>query len=448
MQPEESGGRPDPARSNVRDGRDRLTVIALAVLSALFFTVALAYGLGSGLLIGGGDGEREAADRDGRKLPREWATMIPLRPLGPELDSDPDASEAAGAREDSTGSERDAPAGASARPTALAPAAARPAVVRAPRVRPAVVLTLPRRAPILSRVVRRRLPDLVDLTPSDRDLPDLPDPDDVDLVPDIDVLPGGVRIPPILPGGVQIPPILPGGVQIPPIDPFPGGVSNPPIDPVPGGGLPFPGGGLPLPSGPLGTLPPPVLLSVASFEPLDAIARRREAGDLDRATDQALGTGRSATAAERAGDRDRRGGDTAGKSLRADRGAERRSAGPVTVARASAGPSGPGDRRQPKREGSRSSAPNTAEPQQQRGGSEPCPDRPGEPVVSEDAPQDCGEQTEAGESTDAPTDPDGDREEIDDSRAGSTPRREQRPARRSQARNLRAEPPSRLSSLP
>ena len=386
--------------------------------------------MGSGLLIGGGDGEREAADRDGRQLPREWATMIPLRPLGPELDSDPDTSEAAGAREDSTGSERDAPAGSPGRPAVLALAAARPAAVRAPRVRPAVVLTLPRRAPILRRVVRRRLPDLVDLTPSDRDLPDLPDPDEVDLVPDIDVLPGGVRIPPILPGGVQIPPILPGGVQIPPIDPFPGGVSNPPIDPVPGGGLPLPGGGLRLPSDPLGTLPPPVLLSVASFEPLDAIARRREAGDLDQATDRALDPGRSATAAERAGDRDRRGGETAGKSLRAARRAERRSPErPATVARTSTGPSGPGDRRQPKREGSRSSAPNTAEPQQQRGGSEPCPDRPEETVVSEDAQQDCGEQTEAGGSTDAPTEPDGDREEIDDSRAVSTGRREQRPAR-------------------
>ena len=400
MQPDANGDPPEASRPGERERRDRLTVVGLALLSALFFTGALAYGLGSGLLTGGGDGDQDAAaDRNGRKLPRDWATLIPLQPLDSELDRDADDSEVAGAREDPPGSDRAPAASSSPRPVQvrIVPAAVR----RSPRVRPAVVLSVPQRTPILRTVVGRRLPDLVDLTPSRPDLPQLPDADGGNLVPDIDVLPGGVRIPPIVP--------FP-GVQIPPIGPFPG-VRIPPIDPAPGSALPVPGG-LTRPGDGLGALPAPVVVSVPSFEPLEAIESRRKAGALDApaGAGAAPTTVRSTTATESAGDRGPRGGDAAAKSLPANRRAARPSAERrVRITKSSAGSSRPARGLPPQRQHAESPAPKSAEPQQARA-SERCPARSRSAEGPEDLEPSCRNEPGPDNSTNAPTDPDGDRQ--------------------------------------
>jgi len=270
----QAGGAP-PDR---RDRRARLILPVLSLLSALFFAAALAYAVGSGLLGSGGDHAADRADREKRTLPRDWANMIPLRPLDPDLNPGAGDSGAAGANEDSGSRPAD---GATAPAGAVAVAGPAPAATPPRRATPAPLRALPQRVPLL-RVTRRRLPNIADLTPSRPSVPELPGTGG-GFVPDIDVLPGGVRIPPILPGGVQIPPILPGGVPIPPIDPLPGVPGVPPVDPFPGGGgsVPLPGGGaLPLPGG----LPSPLsgrgqvgATGVAPLLPLGSVALRQVA---------------------------------------------------------------------------------------------------------------------------------------------------------------------------
>jgi hypothetical protein len=229
-----------PVGATGRDRRASLGIIALATLSALFFAGALAYALGGGLLFGRED---DAAKRAPRALPREWANIRPLEPLGPEsggsatqrrgrgASPSPDSAGAAGGPGLGGSSASQSPSLATASPASAAvPASASPGLARP------LVARLPRldRLPVL----RTRLPEL-------RDLPRLPGGGGV-TVPDLDPLPGGVEIPPIvvdpLPDGVVIPPIvvdpLPGGVQTPPIvvDPLPGGGQGPsPPDPLPGG---------------------------------------------------------------------------------------------------------------------------------------------------------------------------------------------------------------------
>lgn len=229
-----AGRRPD----GERDAGGRSTLVALCVLSALFFAAALAYAIGGGLLGGGADDE---ADR-GRKLPREWANMIPLQPLGPELaqqaENGDEASEVAGARNERRARRlgRGAGAGplAQARPAPRPRAAPRPARLALPQRRARPVLR-----PILDLGESRRLAGLQDVGDAVPGVPDLPDPPT--LPPG-----GGGTVPDTV---VVIPDIV---VVIPEIDPFPDGFPFPPIDP-PGGGdgfpLPLPGdaGGLPLP---------------------------------------------------------------------------------------------------------------------------------------------------------------------------------------------------------
>ena len=223
------------------DRRARFVLPVLAMLSVLFFAGALAYAVGGGFLGGPDEEGAGLSDRSERALPRDWANMIPLQPVDPDLRPD---SGTAGASEDfgsrSPGDE-DASGGSASGPGAAAPLAAAPSALSA----------APRRVPLLRRTVRR-VPALVDLTPSRSSVPELPDLGG--SVPDVDlpggdvkippILPDGVEIPPILPDGVAIPPILPGGVQIPPVGPLPGVPVVPPVDPLPGGGgLPLLGGG-------------------------------------------------------------------------------------------------------------------------------------------------------------------------------------------------------------
>jgi len=259
-----SGGEAEASQPN---GRARFVLPVLALLSALFFAGALAYAVGGGFLGGGRQDGAGTADRSKRGLPRDWANLIPLQPVDPDLKP---RSALAGATEDSGPRPPDgvnAPDGPAAGPD---PTSA-PVATAAPRATPVALGALPRRVS-LPRVTSRRLPALVDLTPSRPSAPGLPDIGG--SVPDIDVLPGGVDIPPILPGGVQIPPILPGGVEIPPIDPLPGVPVVPPVDPLPGGGggLPLPGGGggLPLP----GSLPTPGGIALVEAGPGLVAARR------------------------------------------------------------------------------------------------------------------------------------------------------------------------------
>ena len=235
-----SGARAERAQP---DRQVRFVLPVLALLSALFFAGALAYAVGGGFL-GRGKGEDGGlSDRSQRGLPRDWANMIPLQPVDPDLKPD---SGTAGASDDS---DPWWPGGSGA---TSGPAAA-------PGSSPALALS-PRPAPSF-RVVSRRLPALVDVPSLATSRPELPDvggsvpnidalPGDIDIPP---ILPGGVNIPPILPDGVNIPPILPGGVPIPPIGPLPGVPRVPPLGPLPGGGggLPLPGmgGGLPFPDG-------------------------------------------------------------------------------------------------------------------------------------------------------------------------------------------------------
>ena len=218
----------EPGRPEDHAARQRLGLLTLSVLSALFFAGALAYAIGGGLLSVGGE---DIGQRERRDLPREWTNLIPLRPVGPELVAGlgrgRDASEVAGSSDQSERGQRGRDergqrgrdAGRDGSPTTarLGPI---PGALATRLPRPRVVTVIGPLAP-------PRLPGVVELVSS---LPQLPG---LGIIPGIDPLPvGGVDIPPVdpFPGGVDIPPggLFPGGL-------FPGGLPRPPT------GLPIPG---------------------------------------------------------------------------------------------------------------------------------------------------------------------------------------------------------------
>ncbi len=241
MQPEDGAsgpaGRTEPGEG---DARARIATLALAALSALFFAGALAYAVGGGLLSVGDRGQGEQ-----RTLPPEWANMIPLQPVGPELvDADPGAggSNGFGANRRRRGGPRGFfAAGAGAPP--FRPVAARRPALRPPlgvrRIRPRGGLFRPISAVSAPRLDRVgvRLPRLPDLGGGGT-LPDV-DPIPGPVLPPIDPGPGGGPVPPI---DVEIPPIVvdipPIVVNIPPInvnipgDPLSGGAGTPPLLPL------------------------------------------------------------------------------------------------------------------------------------------------------------------------------------------------------------------------
>lgn len=231
--PTQRAGSGAQAERSQPDRQVRFVLPVLALLSALFFAGALAYAVGGGFLGGGKDEDAGLSDRSQRGLPRDWANMIPLQPVDPDLKPD---SGTASASDDS---DPWWPGGSGATSGPAADPGSSPALALSPRPAPSI------------RVVSRRLPALVDVTSLATSRPELPDVGG--SVPKIDALPGDIDIPPILPDGLNIPPILPGGVPIPRIGPLPGVPRVPPIGPLPGGGggLPLPGmgGGLPFPDG-------------------------------------------------------------------------------------------------------------------------------------------------------------------------------------------------------
>ncbi len=266
----------EPGRPEDHDAGQRLGLLALSVLSALFFAGALAYAVGGGLLSVGGE---DIGQRERRDLPREWTNLIPLRPVGPELVAGlgpgRDASEVAGSSDQSQRGQRGRDAGRDGSPTTAGPGPIRgraTRVTRPPRVR---VVT------IIGPLAPPRLPGVVELVPS---LPKLPG---GGITPGVDPIPGkGVDTPPVdlFPGGVDIPPggLFPGGLF--PGGLFPGGLPRPGAGlPIPGG-LPRPGAGLPIPgaggvtppvSVPRGAVEVPQLLGMdAALRELDARARQ------------------------------------------------------------------------------------------------------------------------------------------------------------------------------
>ena len=208
------------------DRRGRPAIVALGVLSACLFLVALASALGVGLPFGDDESTKDAPRA---ALPPEWRHIRPLRPLIPKGEGSGVASESrtgARSRPQTKAEGRDAAPRPRARGTAQTP-------VRRARRRPRsvpVVAAPPRPRPL--RVVRLApLDRLLDLDASvrlpgvagsiDLDLPNLSDSPfgrggldidiDVDVsIPDIDLhLPGLPDLPrPDLPG-------LPGRLGLP-----------------------------------------------------------------------------------------------------------------------------------------------------------------------------------------------------------------------------------------
>ncbi len=286
----------EPGRPEDHAARQRLGLLALSVLSALFFAGALAYAVGGGLLSVGGE---DIGQRERRDLPREWTNMIPLRPVGPELveglGRGRDASEVAGSSDQS---EERGQRGRDAGPD-RSPTTARLGAIRGPGAL-ATRLPRPRVVTVIGPLAPPRLPGLVELV---RSLPQLPG---VGITPRIDPpRVGGVDIPPVdpFPGGVDIPPgglfpggLFPGGLFPGGLFPgglFPGGLPLPPTGlPIPGG-LPLPPTGLPIPgaggvtalvSVPRGAVEAPQLLGMdAALRELDA--RARESGSESPAGD-------------------------------------------------------------------------------------------------------------------------------------------------------------------
>jgi hypothetical protein len=264
----------EPGRPEDHAARQRLGLLALSVLSALFFAGALAYAVGGGLLSVGGE---DIGQRERRDLPREWTNMIPLRPVGPELveglGRGRDASEVAGSSDQS---EERGQRGRDAGPD-RSPTTARLGAIRGPGAL-ATRLPRPRVVTVIGPLAPPRLPGLVELV---RSLPQLPG---VGITPRIDPpRVGGVDIPPVdpFPGGVDIPPggLFPGGLF--PGGLFPGGLFPGGLFP---GGLPLPPTGLPIPgvggvtplvSVPRGAVEAPQLLGMdAAVRELDARARQ------------------------------------------------------------------------------------------------------------------------------------------------------------------------------
>ncbi|MBA3371504.1 MAG: hypothetical protein H0T96_08675, partial [Thermoleophilaceae bacterium] len=286
----------EPGRPEDHAARQRRGLLALSVLTALFFAGALAYAVGGGLLSVGGE---DIGQRERRDLPREWTNMIPLRPVGPELveglGRGRDASEVAGSSDQS---EERGQRGRDAGPD-RSPTTARLGAIRGPGAL-ATRLPRPRVVTVIGPLAPPRLPGLVELV---RSLPQLPG---VGITPRIDPpRVGGVDIPPVdpFPGGVDIPPgglfpggLFPGGLFPGGLFPgglFPGGLPLPPTGlPIPGG-LPLPPTGLPIPgaggvtalvSVPRGAVEAPQLLGMdAALRELDA--RARESGSESPAGD-------------------------------------------------------------------------------------------------------------------------------------------------------------------
>ncbi len=290
----------EPGRPEDHAARQRLGLLALSVLSALFFAGALAYAVGGGLLSVGGE---DIGQRERRDLPREWTNMIPLRPVGPELveglGRGRDASEVAGSSDQS---EERGQRGRDAGPD-RSPTTARLGAIRGPGAL-ATRLPRPRVVTVIGPLAPPRLPGLVELV---RSLPQLPgvgitpriDPPRVGGVdiPPVDPFPGGVDIPPggLFPGGLFPGGLFPGGLFPGGLFPgglFPGGLPLPPTGlPIPG--LPRPPTGLPIPgaggvtalvSVPRGAVEAPQLLGMdAALRELDA--RARESGSESPAGD-------------------------------------------------------------------------------------------------------------------------------------------------------------------
>src|SRR5918998_1000314 len=79
-QPEDiEGTAVDRAPQRRGDRRTHFTLVALALLSALFFAGALAYAVGGGLLSGDAPGDPSRAE-----LPPQWSNLQPLEPIGPD----------------------------------------------------------------------------------------------------------------------------------------------------------------------------------------------------------------------------------------------------------------------------------------------------------------------------------------------------------------------------
>ena len=284
----------EPGRPEDHAARQRLGLLALSVLSALFFAGALAYAVGGGLLSVGGE---DIGQRERRDLPREWTNLIPLRPVGPELveglGRGRDASEVAGSSDQS---EERGQRGRDAGPD-RSPTTARLGAIRGPGAL-ATRLPRPRVVTVIGPLAPPRLPGLVELV---RSLPQLPgvgitpriDPPRVGGVdiPPVDPFPGGVDIPPgglfpggLFPGGLFPGGLFPGGLPLPPTGlPIPGGLPRPPTGlPIPGvprppTGLPIPGAGgvTALVSVPRGAVEAPQLLGMdAAVRELDARARQ------------------------------------------------------------------------------------------------------------------------------------------------------------------------------
>lgn len=90
-----------PADERADRGRHgRMILPALALISALFFAAAIAYGAGSGLLLTGGD---EAARGEAPRLPRDWANLPPLGPISPAPDDEAERAGDSGSGGDSRG---------------------------------------------------------------------------------------------------------------------------------------------------------------------------------------------------------------------------------------------------------------------------------------------------------------------------------------------------------
>jgi hypothetical protein len=256
-QPEDIEGQVvDRAGQRRRDRQTHLALVALGLLSALFFAGALAYAVGSGLL--GGEG----APSDGRRpeLPRQWSNMQPFEPIGP--DSGVSSSSGGGrARTDSSRGRGTGTGGETALASTAAGTAATP-VLRQAVASPIAAQGLTRRWPVVARVLETRAPvRLPSIDGVGSGLPDLPG-DDLANVPEIDPFPDGLEIPPVVP--------FPDGLEVPPVDLFPGGVFMPPGLPAPGGvdvpsiGQPLVGG---LPSLGRGNLAPLSALAVPEDAP-------------------------------------------------------------------------------------------------------------------------------------------------------------------------------------